>query len=86
MFEPAVFCIRLQGRLSENWSEFFGTKSISFVLDEDGHCTTTLISEPLDQAALVGMISMLNGLGLPVVSVERLIAHEGHEQLETNDI
>ena len=39
-------------------------------VDKAGLSSTTLISEPVDQAALVGMINHLNGLGLPVVSVE----------------
>ena len=70
MFDPAVFHIRITGKLSESWSEYFGAQSISVKVDEVGLSTTTLISEPVDQAALVGMINHLNGLGLPLVSVE----------------
>ena len=44
--------------------------SILLEVDEAGLCTTLLISKPVDQAALVGMINHLNGLGLPLVSVE----------------
>ena len=44
-------------------------------VDEDGLCSTTLIREPIDQAALIGMCNHLNGLGLPVVSVECLAEH-----------
>ena len=74
MFDPAVFLIRIEGRLGESWSEYFGAQSISVEEDETGLSSTTLISEPVDQAALVGMINRLNGLGLPVVSVECLSA------------
>jgi len=74
MFEPAVFLIRIEGRLGESWSKYFGAQAISVDVDEAGHCTTTLVSEPVDQAALVGMINRLNGLGLPVVSLECLPA------------
>lgn len=74
MFEPAVFAIRIQGQLGETWSEYFGAQSISVEVDKAGVSTTTLISEPVDQAALVGMINHLNGLGLPVVSVECMSA------------
>jgi len=77
MFEPAVFLIRIEGRLGEGWSEYFGAQAISVDVDEAGRCTTTLVSEPVDQAALVGMINRLNGLGLPVVSVEFLPASAG---------
>ena len=70
MFDPAVFAIRISGKLTESWSEYFGAQSMTVEEDETGQHTTTLISEPVDQAALVGMINLLNGLGLPVVSVE----------------
>ena len=70
MFDAAVYSIRINGKLSESWSEYFGAQSMSVEVDEAGLSSTTLISEPVDQAALVGMINYLNGLGLPVVSVE----------------
>ena len=72
MFDPAVFCIRIEGKLSESWSEYFGAQSMSVEVDEAGLSSTTLISEPVDQAALMGIINHLNGLGLPLVSVECL--------------
>ena len=74
MFDPAVYCIRIDGKLGESWSEYFGAQSMSVDVDEAGLSSTTLISEPVDQAALVGMINHLNGLGLPLVSVECLPA------------
>ena len=77
-FDPAVFSIRINGKLSESWLEYFGAQAISVDVDEAGRCTTTLVSEPVDQAALVGMINRLNGLGLPVVSVECVSAHEAN--------
>jgi hypothetical protein len=82
MFEPAVFRIRINGKLSESWLEYFGAQSLCVEVDEAGLSSTTLISEPVDQAALVGMINHLNGLGLPVVSVECLSASAENEPLE----
>jgi hypothetical protein len=70
MFEPAVFRIRVEGKLSESWSEYFGAQSMSVEVDEAGPISTILIGEPVDQAALIGMINHLNGLGHPLVSVE----------------
>ena len=70
MFDPAVFHIRINGRLGESWLEYFGAQSMSVEVDEAGPISTILISEPVDQAALVGMINRLNGLGHPLVSVE----------------
>jgi hypothetical protein len=69
-FDSAVFCIRINGKLSERWSEYFGAQSMSVEEDEAGLFTTLLISEPVDQAGLIGMINCLNGMGLPLVSVE----------------
>ena len=85
MFDPAVYCIRIQGKVGESWSEYFGAQSMSVQVDEAGRSTTTLVSEPVDQAALVGMINRLNGLGLPVVSVECLLARVENEPSEGDD-
>ena len=74
MFDPAVFCIRIGGKLSATWFDCFDAQSISVEVDEAGLSSTTLITEPVDQAALVGMINHLNSLGLPLVSVECLPA------------
>jgi hypothetical protein len=82
MYEPVVFGIRISGRLSESWSEYFGAQSISIEEDETGLCTTLLISEPVDQAALVGMINYLNSLGLPLVSLEYLVSPAENEPSE----
>ncbi len=72
MFDRAVFRIRLEAGLDESWLKYFAVQSISVEVDEAGHCTTTLISEPVDQAALIGIVNRLNGLGLPLASVEHL--------------
>ena len=85
MFEPAVYRIRVSGMLTESWSEYFGAQSISVEEDRAGQSTTTLISEPVDQAALVGMINHLNGLGLPVVSVTCVQAPAKDESAEKGD-
>ena len=74
MYEPAVFRICIQGELDEYWSEYFGAQSVSVEVDQAGNVVTVLISEPMDQAALVGLVNNLNSLGIPLISVEcRLI-------------
>jgi hypothetical protein len=80
MFDAAVFGIRISGKLSESWSDYFGAQSMSVDEDEAGFCTTLLISEPVDQAALIGMINHLYGLGLPLVSVE-CVPTAGYQQV-----
>ena len=74
MHDPAVYRIRVDGKLGESWLDYFGARSISFQVDEAGLCLTTLITEPVDQSALIGIINHLNGLRLPLVSVECLPA------------
>ena len=85
MFDPAVFLIRIEGKLGESWSEYFGAQSMSVEVDEAGFSSTTLVSEPVDQAALVGMINRLNGLRLPLVSVECLPAPVENEPSKEGD-
>ncbi len=70
MSDPAVFRVCVQGRLDDHWADYFATQSITAAADEAGNVVTTLISEPMDQGALVGLINRLNTLGIPVISVE----------------
>ncbi len=70
MYEPAVYRIYIQGELDESWAEYFGAQSVTIEADEAGNIVTCLISEPIDQAALVGLVNNLNSLGIPLISVE----------------
>ena len=72
MYDPMVFSIRVQGELDESWCQYFGTQSLTVREDDCGSPATTLISAPVDQSALVGIINHLNALGLPLVAVECL--------------
>jgi hypothetical protein len=73
MYDPAVFCIRIQGELDEAWSRYFGARSVTVEVDKSGAPVTNVVTEPVDQAALVGLINYLNGCCLPVMSVECLL-------------
>ena len=67
--EP-IFCrIRIQGSLAQHWSEYLGGLSIS-VTGEPGHTETTLSGDILDQAALMGVLNGLYGMGYPLLVVE----------------
>lgn len=70
MHEPAVFRIRIQGELDESWFEYFGAKKVSVETNEAGNVVTIIISQPMDQGALVGLVNRLNTLGIPLISVE----------------
>ena len=57
--------IRIQGHLSERWSDWF--EGVTFVQCVDG---TTLIGCPaLDQAALHGLLAKVRDLGLALISI-----------------
>lgn len=70
MYEPSIFRVCIQGELDESWFEYFGAQSVSIELDQAGNVVTAIISEPMDQAALVGMVNQLNTLGVPLISIE----------------
>ena len=72
MYESSVFAVRIQGEIGEDWSRYFGAQSMSVELDADGFPVTILISEPVDQAGLIGMINGLNSMALPVISLEHV--------------
>jgi hypothetical protein len=70
MYDLSIYCIRFQGKLDESWSEYFGAQSMSYEQDGAGNIVTVIISDPMDQAALVGLVNHLNRLGIPLISVE----------------
>ena len=70
MREPAVFRICIRGELDESWFEYFSAQSASVEEDMAGNTVTVIISEPMDQGALVGLVNHLNSLGISLISVE----------------
>ena len=78
MYEPATYRICIKGELDQRWSEYFGAQSVVLGIDEAGHKLTTIISEPMDQAALVGVINHLNALGIALMSVTATQERKGN--------
>jgi hypothetical protein len=68
MDEPCVYEIRVEGRLSDRWSNWFGEMEICAGLDGD----TLLKGVLVDQAALFGVLAKVHALNLTLVSVSRL--------------
>ena len=64
---PARYCIRIEGHLGRQWSEWFDRMTIT--LEADG--TTTLSGPVADQAALHGLLVRVRDLGLELISVNR---------------
>ena len=66
--KPAIYEIRVKGRLDERWSRWFSDLTIT--PQPDGH---SLLTGPIaDQAALYGLISRMRDLGLVLISVRRV--------------
>ena len=62
---PVSYQIRIEGALSDQWSEWF--ENMTITLDNDGN---TLISGPVvDDAALHGLLKKVRDLGLRLLSV-----------------
>ena len=65
---PAIYEIRVKGRLDARWSRWFANLAIA--PQPDGE---SLLTGPVaDQAALYGAISRMRDLGLVLISVHRV--------------
>ena len=64
-----AYQIRIEGHLGGQWTDWF--EGLTITLEEDGD---TLLTGPVvDQAALHGLLKKVRDLGLPLVSVVRVI-------------
>lgn len=66
---PARYCLRLQGRVSADWSDWLTAVAVSF----EGECPiilTVVTGTVRDQSALFGLLTFVRDLGVPLVSVE----------------
>jgi hypothetical protein len=70
--QPAMYRISIQGILAESWSDYLGGLDIRRTVTSLNHDVTILTGQLRDQAALLGMLNSLYGLGLPLLSVERI--------------
>jgi hypothetical protein len=68
----AEYEIRIQGYLSENWSDRMGGVSIQVQSQPNETAVTVLTGAFQDQAALAGVLNTLYDLGFPLLSVECL--------------
>ena len=72
MANEQVFQIKVQGKLSEEWSSWFEGLAITMDTPDEG-ATVTLFTGPIaDQAALRGILNKLWDLNLTLISVSRV--------------
>ena len=65
----ATYEIRVQGNLEPRWSDWFDGFTITPQADD----STLLVGPVADQPALHGLLAKVRDLGLPLISVQRLI-------------
>jgi len=68
----AKYQIKVQGRIEEEWSDWFEGMEITAERDEDGKVVTTLTGMVIDQAALQGVLSRIGTLNLKLLSVTQI--------------
>ena len=69
---PALYQIRLRGRLPPTWSDPVTGMAIDVTTAAGEEPVTALQGEVMDQAALCGLLNQLYGLQLTILSVVRL--------------
>lgn len=69
MDEPWLYEIRVEGCLSDRWSNWFSGLEIN----NNRAGETTLNGRLVDQAALFGVLNKLHALNLTLLSVRRLV-------------
>lgn len=72
MHETAVYRIRCQGAFDESWLQDLGAEWVVQFDGENTAVTTTITGILCDQAALIGLLSSLYNVGLPLLEVECL--------------
>ncbi len=72
MTEPAVYKIRIQGKLNEKWADRIEGMNVTSGDGVPGSEDSILVGRIRDQAALSGILNTLYELHMPVLSVECL--------------
>jgi hypothetical protein len=69
---PAVYQIRVRGRLASRWTDWLGGLTISAQDTKDGAPEAVLVGSVVDQPALRGILNKLWDLNLTLISVNRI--------------
>ncbi len=77
MYEMAVYRIRFQGAFDDSWLKNLGAEWTIQYSEESPVVTTTITGAICDQAALLGLLSSLYDVGLPLLAVEYLKTTRG---------
>jgi hypothetical protein len=69
---PAVYEIKVEGWLDENWSDWLAGLDIEFETKATDIPITILSGTIVDQAALLGLLRTLHNMHLTVLSINRI--------------
>lgn len=73
LHQPASYRITVQGTLDESWADYFAGLTLATDTKALPYEVTILTGQLTDQAMLLGVLNHLYGIGLPLLSVERLM-------------
>jgi hypothetical protein len=62
--DSIVYQIRIKGHLGPEWTDWF--EGFTILLEDNGD---TLLTGPVDQAALHGLLRKVRDLGMPLISL-----------------
>ena len=70
--EQTVYQIAVQGKLDENWSEWFGAMTVTVRSQSSDLPATTFTCAVADQSALRGILNKIWDFNLTLISVRRI--------------
>lgn len=77
------YAIQVYGQLDGSWLSCFENAKVRVETLADNTQATTFSDVVMDQAALVGLIRRLHGLGIVLISIVR---HESVDSIESKDV
>ena len=70
--QSQVYQIRIKGHLDSRWTDWF--EGLAIALEDNGD--TLLTGSIVDQAALHGLLKKVRDLGMPLISVNRVVSSQ----------
>ena len=77
---PTYYQITVKGHLDPTWSAWFDDLTIT----NDANGEAVLAGPIVDQAALHGVLIKVRDLGLPLISVNPIVANDGNDDREVH--
>ena len=68
--ETATYRVHVQGAIDQSWADYYGDMIIHMGVESDEYPVTKMTGQFHDQSALLGVISRLVDLGLPLLMVQ----------------